>query len=143
MNKDTITEVEVEIQQSSYPPEDPVPQLHSKRVITVFSGLFSTIFGAVLLMYNMKQTNNPKGRIHVLLFGIIWTVGSILTINYLELPGNLTIIFNLLGAGILNEYFWNRFIGKELKFRKRSWVKPAIISVVITIPFILAVMYGG
>lgn len=119
------------------------PELHSKRVITVFSAIFSTIFGAVLLMYNMKQTNNPKGRIQVLVFGVLWTVASILTINYIGLKANFAIIFNLVGAGILTEYFWNKFIGKEFEYRKRSWIKPAIISVIITIPFVLAIIYGG
>ncbi len=119
------------------------PELHSKRVITIFSAVFTTIFGAVLLMYNMKQTNNPKGRIQVLVFGILYTVASILLINLIKKQTNLAIIFNLAGAGILTEYFWNKFIGKEFKYRKRSWLKPAIISVIIIIPFVLALIYGG
>lgn len=128
----------------SYLTDDPnAPELYSKIVITVFSTIFSTIFGAILLMYNMKQTNNQKGRIQVLIFGILWTIASILVLNYIGLKANFSIIFNLVGAGILTEYFWNKFIGKEFEYRKRSWIKPAIISVIIVIPFILAIIFGG
>ena len=123
--------------------EDPnAPELHSKRVIMVFSGLFSTIFGAVLLMYNMKQTENKTGRIQVLIFGISYTIITLLIVNLLNIGGNIALLFNIAGGGILSEYFWNKFIGKEFEHRKRSWVKPAIMSVLITIPFILAAIYG-
>jgi Na+-transporting methylmalonyl-CoA/oxaloacetate decarboxylase gamma subunit len=121
-------------------PED--LELHSKRVIYVFSTVFSSIFGAVLLMYNMKQTDNQKGRIQVLIFGILYTIAGIVIINQLNINTNLTLLFNIMGAVILNEYFWNKYIGKHIKFRHRSWIKPAIISVIIIIPFILAIMYG-
>ena len=123
--------------------DDPsAPELHSKKVIMVFSGLFSTIFGAVLLMYNMKQTNNQTGRIQVLIFGIIYTLTTIVFVNLLNKGGNIALILNIAGGGILIEYFWNKFIGKEFQHRKRGWIKPAIISVLITIPFILVLIYG-
>lgn len=123
--------------------DDPnAPELHSKKVIMVFSGLFSTIFGAVLLMYNMKQTDNQTGRIQVLIFGILYTIITLVVVNLLKIGGNIALIFNIAGGGILTEYFWNKFIGKEFQHRKRSWIKPAIISVLITIPLILAAIYG-
>ena len=117
------------------------PELYSKKVIMVFCGIFSTIFGAVLLMYNMKQTNNQKARNQVLIFGILYTIITLVIVNLIERAGNLVVIINIAGGGILTEYFWNRFIGKELRHRKRSWIKPAIISVLITIPLILAMFY--
>jgi len=123
--------------------DDPnAPELHSKKVILLFSGLFSTIFGAVLLMYNMRQTDNQTGRTQVLIFGILYTIVTIVAVNFINIGTNITFIFNIAGGTILTEYFWNKFIGKEFQFRKRSWIKPAIISVLITIPFILAMIYG-
>jgi hypothetical protein len=123
--------------------DDPnAPELHSKKVIMVFSGSFSTIFGAVLLMYNMKQTENQTGRIQLLIFGILYTIITLVVVNSLKIGGNIALIFNIAGGGILTEYFWNKFIGKEFQHRKRSWIKPAIISVLITIPLILAAIYG-
>ena len=133
-----------ETEKKNFLTEDPnAPELHSKNVIMLFSAIFSTIFGAVLLMYNMKQTENSKGRIQVLIFGVLYTLAIIVTINLLNIGTNLALVFNFVGAGILTEYFWNKFIGKEFQYRKRSWIKPAIISVLIIIPIFLAIVYGG
>jgi hypothetical protein len=117
-------------------------ELHSKRVITIFSAIFSTIFGAVLMMHNFKEVGNNKARNQVLVFGILYTVASILIINALNIQANLAIVLNFGGAAILTEFFWNKQLGKEIKYRKISWIKPAIISVIITIPFVLALIYG-
>lgn len=139
----TRAKITEEEKKKSFITDDPnAPELHSKRVILVFSMLFSTIFGAVLLMYNMKQTENKKGHLQVLAFGIVYTALSIFIINSLNIQGNIAFIFNIAGGGILTEYFWNKFIGKDFSHRKRSWIKPAIISVIITIPFVLALIYG-
>jgi hypothetical protein len=119
------------------------PELHSKKVIMLFSAIFSTIFGSALLMYNMKKTSNSRGRTQVLIFGILYTVATIVLINLLDIKTNLALIFNFAGAGILTEYFWNKFIGQEFKYRKRSWIKPAIISVLIVIPIFISIIYGG
>lgn len=116
------------------------PQLYSKRVITTFSLIFSTIFGAAILMSNLKKRGENKGRIQVLIFSLIYTAGIIFTVNSLS-SSKYTIPLNILGAILLNEYFWNRYLGKNIKFEKKSWIKPAIISVTVTIPFILALLY--
>lgn len=116
------------------------PQLYSKRVILAFSILFSTIFGAVILMSNMKKLQNTKARLQVLLFGILHSVGQVFTLNTLE-STNLSLPLNILGGVVLNEYFWNRYIGKEQEYLKKSWLKPAIISGLITIPFLLGLFF--
>ncbi|MFL0354800.1 hypothetical protein [Xanthomarina sp. GH4-25] len=134
--------IEEEKKKSNITDDLNAPELYSKRVILVFTLLLSTIFGAVLLMSNMKQTANPKGRIQVLIFGILYTIASVLIIDQLNLKTNLALMFNFAGTGILTEYFWNKFIGKEFKHRKRSWIKPAIISTLIAIPLILLAIYG-
>ena len=118
------------------------PQLYSKRVIMAFSVLFSTIFGAAILMSNMKQLRNTKARLQVLLFGILYSVGQVFTINSMS-STNLSIPLNILGGVILNEYFWNRYIGKEREYLKKSWLKPAIISGLITVPFLLGIIFLG
>ncbi|WP_300439601.1 hypothetical protein [Christiangramia sp.] len=117
------------------------PELYSKRVITAFCILFSTIFGAVILMSNLKKKDEQKGKLQVLFFSIIYTAGMIFTVAYTK-SSNFTILLNILGAIILNEYFWNRYLGKDIEFEKKSWVKPALISITVTIPFIIALLYA-
>lgn len=116
------------------------PRLYSKRVITTFSLIFSTIFGTVILMSNFKKRGENKGLIQVLIFSIIYTAGIIFTVNSLS-SSRFTIALNILGAIILNEYFWNRYLGKNIEFEKKSWIKPALISVSLSLPFIFALLY--
>lgn len=118
-------------------------KLYSKRVIYAFSIIFSTLFGTILLMSNLKQIGDNKARLEVLVFGLIFTIGSMLSLNTIELQANFGITLNILGGIILNEFFWNRYIGKETKFEKKGWHKPAIISAIITLPFAIALLYGA
>ena len=134
-------ESEAEDTSDHYTEEDEpsnLPKLYSKRVILVFSIVFSTIFGAVLLMVNMKATNNPKGRMHALIFGILYAFVSMAIANAMQVGSLLPLVINLIGATILNEYYWNTFIGMDTAYEKKSWKKPALISVLITLPFLLA-----
>lgn len=119
-----------------------LPRLYSKRVIYIFSILFSTIFGAVLLMSNLKNTGEKKGRLQVLLFALVFTTGLLITAATVKTTSNFTIPLNVIGGLILNEYFWNRYLGKEIKFEKKKWYKPAIISLIVCIPFVLAAVYA-
>jgi hypothetical protein len=105
--------------------------LYSKRAIQGFTIFFSTLFGAVLLMSNLKKMNKPKARIEVLVFGISYTFLTILLLNYLPKTFFLTMFFNLIGYAVLVEYFWNRNLGKELQYQKKQIIKPLIISLSI------------
>lgn len=117
-----------------------LPELYSKSVITAFCILFSTIFGGVILMSNLRKKEEHKGRWQVLIFSILYTVGMIYTV-YSTGTSNFTLPLNILGAIILNEYFWNRYLGKNIEYVKKSWKKPALISIIVVIPFVLALIY--
>ncbi|PIB37508.1 hypothetical protein BFP72_11165 [Reichenbachiella sp. 5M10] len=123
--------------------DDPdAPELYTKTAITLFSALFSTIFGAALLMSNMKTMGRSSSRFLVLAFGVVYTAIIIFTNEKIGTNSSLVTVFNLVGAVILTEIFWNHQLGKELKHRKKKIWKPLIISIIITIPFILALIYG-
>ena len=118
-----------------------LPRFYSKRLIMVFSGLFSILFGTVLLLSNLKREGEKKGMMQVAVFTIIYVTGMIYTIQSMNSNTNLALPMNLVGALILNEYFWNRYIGRETAYTKKSWIKPAIISMCISIPAFLALVY--
>ncbi|WP_200979158.1 hypothetical protein [Echinicola sp. 20G] len=126
-----------------YITDDPsAPELYTKQAIIFFSVFFSTVFGAFLLMSNLKTVQKRKARFWALTFGVCYTILMILILNQVEKSSQLGLVFNLTGAVILSETFWNRRIGKELKHRKKKIWKPLIISIIITIPFVLAIVYG-
>lgn len=129
-----------EIENSTQKQEETVPELYSKTLILLFSILFSTIFSAVLLMLNLKSLGKARASIQVLLFAVLYLIATAVVLQVFKLPPNLTFIANVLGAAILNEYFWNKLIGRDLEYRKKNWVKPALVSVLIALSlFVLLV----
>ena len=108
-----------------------LPVLYSKRAIQGFSILFSTLFGAVLLMSNLKKINKPKARIEVFVFGIVYSIFTSLLLNYLPKIFFLTLLFNIVGYAVLVEYYWNKNLGKEFKHEKKQIKKPLIISLLV------------
>jgi len=107
--------------------------LYSKKTIQGFTIFFSTIFGAVLLMSNLKTMNKPKERTQVLVFGILYTVFIYAVLYYLTRGFLTSLILNLIGYGILSEFFWNKYLGKDISYKKKEITKPLLISLGITL----------
>lgn len=122
-------------------PKKELPLLYSKKLILVFSGLFSILFGAVLFLSNLKRLGEKKVFYQVLVFVIIYVSGMIFTLSSIKGGTNFSLPLNLLGGFILTEYFWNGYLGKEIEYKKKSWIKPALISLGISIPAFLALLY--
>jgi hypothetical protein len=114
-----------------------LPILYSKKAIQGFTIFFSTLFGAILLMSNLKKMNKLKARIEVFVFGIVYTIVTMVLLNYLPKTFFLSLIFNIVGYAILIEYYWNNNLGKEFKHEKKQIKKPLIISVSVLAILIL------
>jgi len=115
------------------------PILYSKKAIQGFTIFFSTIFGTILLMHNLKAINKHKERTQVLIFGILYTILSYILLEVLPKIYFITLIFNFIGYLILAEYFWNKYLGKDLQHEKKSIPKPLLISLSITAFFIFLI----
>lgn len=120
--------------------EENPPQLFSKTLILVFALLFSTIFAAALLMYNLKILGKSKASWWVLSFAIGWLMLTAIVIQGFNLDPSMTLIANVIGAAVLNEFFWNKFIGRDTEYKRKSWIKPLGISILIALMFLLLVM---
>ena len=123
--------------------EKALPGLYSKRLIMMFSLFFSTVFGGALLMYNLKKMGQSKARTQVLIFCIFYAFIPFMLISSFQLDNNISIFANIIGGFILTEYFWNKFIGKTFEHKKLDWAKPTLISLAITIPLAILVIYFG
>ncbi len=53
------------------------------------------------------------------------------------------LVFNLTGLLVLFEYFFGKYFPDENTYEKKKAWKPLLISVLIIIPFLLALIYGG
>lgn len=120
--------------------EEEIPELYSKTLILVFAVFFSTIFAAALLILNLRSLRKTKEANLVLLFAIGYLLATAIAIETLNLDPSLTLIANVIGAAILNEFFWNKYIGSNVEFTPKSWVKPTSISVLIIMIFLLLMM---
>lgn len=119
------------------------PKIYSKKAIIGFSIFFSPIFGAVLLMQNLKDIKKHKDAYIILFFSIIFTAAVIYIVNIPSRPmTSLTYICNIIGGYILSEYFYKKYFLDEKSYPKKKIWKPLIISILITIPFIIAMIYG-
>lgn len=134
-----ITESEMDLNLS----KEVGPKIYSKKAIWAFSIFFSAIFGGVLLMQNLKDIDKRKEAYMVLLFSIVFTVSVIYIVNIPERPQtSLTYLCNMVGGLILSEYFFKKHFTNDKSYPKKKIWKPLIISILITIPFILALIYG-
>lgn len=113
--------------------EQTLPKLYSKGLILIFSILFSTIFAAALLVSNLRRLGKKAAAAWVLAFALTYIVATALVMQAFNLSPSLTLIANVIGAAILNEVFWNKYIGSDTEYEKKSWIKPTAISVGIVI----------
>jgi hypothetical protein len=120
------------------------PKIYSSRAIWGFSIIFSSIFGGVLLMQNLRDTGRKKEGNLILLYSIIFTILTMYIVNLPEKPlSNAALLFNMVGGGILSYYFQKKYFPNEESYEKKTIWKPLIISIVITIPFLWALIYSA
>jgi len=111
------------------------PLLYSKGQIFGFSALFTPLAGSILLSNNLKGTEASNKRTEIILFGVFYFVALGILRSYLpiDFPYQPFIILNMLAGGFHTEYYWNKTIGKETKYRKRLVWKPLLIWLAISI----------
>ncbi len=118
------------------------PKIYSKRAIWGFSFFFTRLVGGILLMQNLKDIGRKKEAFHVLIFSILFTAISIYIVNIPEKPqSSLTNLCNLVGGAILSEFYFRKYFTNEKEFLKKKIWKPLIISIIVSIPFLLALIY--
>lgn len=115
--------------------QDNVPVLYSQNAIYLFSVLICVLFGSYMLAVNCGEVGKRKWP--VILFGIIYTILSVVVIGYFEKHIFNAYTCNILGVIIMYQFFWKRYIGDETKYKAKSVTKPLIIALIIFIPYIL------
>ena len=112
------------------------PQLYTKKVIDIFSIIFGALFASVLMAINFTKTEHKRGIIPVILFGLFFTVSQIIFFDYLNDNGLystwMTISSSFLAAIVLHYFFWYKYIGKDTKYRRKSFIIPLIMGLIIT-----------
>ncbi|WP_337964883.1 hypothetical protein [uncultured Flavobacterium sp.] len=118
-------------------------KIYSAKAIWGFSIVFAPIFGGVLLMQNLRDTDRKKEANLVLLVSILLTLFTILVVNLSPIKtSSFTFICNIIGGGVLSYYFQKKYFPDEDKFEKKTIWKALIISILIIIPFVFALIYS-
>ncbi len=123
--------------------DENAPKLYSRRVIYIFSCLFTVVTGGILLSINLKKVNRKDIIWKVLGYSIAYTAISISILNQFERNTILTLLVSMLGSFALYNYFWKKYIGAETKYQtKPIWI-PLIICVGIFSLLIWAIIATG
>ncbi len=115
-----------------------VSRLYTPNAIVGFSIFFSLLFGAMLLATNIREMNNRKGSWVVIGFSIVYMAIEV-TLFQLYQSSTLTLGLNLIGALILNFYFWPKYIGLEQDYEAKPIWRALLISILIILPLIVIV----
>ena len=110
----------------------PPLHLYPKYTIYWLSILFGSLFGSILMALNFKKTEDKKGIVPVLIFGVLVMILHITTrqlINNRSLIFSL--VFNITGAKILKDVFWRKYIGDNITYNDRSALIPGLIVLAI------------
>ncbi len=121
---------------------NPSVKIYSKKAIWGFSVFFTPVFGGVLLRQNLIESKRIKEANSVLLASIGFTVLTILIVNSIEkTTSSLALVLNMGGGILLSEYFFKKYFPEDNYEYKKIW-KALLISILITIPFLLAILYA-
>ena len=117
------------------------PLLYSSSAIYAFSIFFSLIAGATLLAINIKD---KKIKRILIASSIAYYILINIALLYIPRRNNsgLGFIVNGLGAVLMMQLFWNKYIGKDTEYRPKPIWKPLIICILIFIPIVILMFWA-
>ena len=123
--------------------DDPeAPAYFSKRVILIFSVLFSVFVASILLAINLSNTAH-KDKIGLsVLFGLGFAIAAGLLAPTFHYSPIFTILTGFTGAYLMEVLFWNKYIGNSALYKPRPVWVPLIIVLVIYIPLGVFLYYN-
>jgi heme/copper-type cytochrome/quinol oxidase subunit 4 len=122
--------------------QNEIPKFYSKKAILGFSIFFSSIFGGILLIQNLKEIGMKKEAKTVLNTSVILTVLPFLLAWLMEKEvSTYTFLVNIIGGLVLSEFYFGLYIPKEQIFESKKIWKPLLISLLIIIPILASAIY--
>jgi hypothetical protein len=126
-------------------PEADQPVLYTPGVIVLFSVLFNTIAGAVLLAINMYQVKRKKAIWGLAAFVLVYLVVESMIVNAMMRSGPLNpLLLSILNLPAILAYvlwFWPRYVG-TYQFQARGWLVPLLVCLIIMVGLGLLARYA-
>lgn len=113
--------------------EEAVVSLYSRSAVFGFSIFFSTIFGSILLMINLRRLGEKRKGFEILLLGIAYAILSSVLVDLAGSNLVLSLVLNVLGGYLMSTYFWAKYIGLEFSHEKQSILIPLILGIAMSL----------
>jgi len=124
--------------------EDPdAPAFYTKRVIYIFSILFSVLFGSILFAINVGKTPKKLNVVWIVFYGLAFTVVQSLVAQRLNASLPIAVIGGIVGSYPLNYFFWGKFLGNETLYRARPIWVPLLIAVALSALVVYMIVSGN
>jgi hypothetical protein len=144
-----ILSLRMEFNDQNEPQPENGVAIYSKLAVLLFSIFLGPLIGGILLMLNLRSVGCKREGTQVLVFSIIYYFASSILIAYiinalgialdnkaaLQNPKIIVslLILNIIGGGILAEYFFKKYFPHNDYEHKSIW-KPLIVTLLILIP---------
>jgi lysylphosphatidylglycerol synthetase-like protein (DUF2156 family) len=126
-------------------PEADQPVLYTPGIIVLFSVLFNTIAGAILLAINMHRVKRTKAIWGLAAFVLVYLIVESMIVNAMMRSGPLNpLLLSILNLPAILAYvlwFWPRYVG-TYQFQPRGWLMPMLICLVIMVGLGLLARYA-
>ena len=119
--------------ETNFVSEEEVVSLYSRSAVFGFSIFFSTIFGSILLMINLRRLGEKRKGFEILLLGIAYAVLSSVLVDLAGANLVLSLVLNVLGGYLMSTYFWAKYIGLEFSHEKQSILIPLILGIAMSL----------
>lgn len=138
--KQAVAETAASEEEEVLAPDQERPRFYTPGAIFGFSIFFSLIFGAALLAINIRQTGNRKGGWVVIAFSLLYMLVEVVVLWQIKRSSGMSLAFNLVGALILNYYFWPKYIGTQLDYEPKPIWRALFISILVVLPLLIILM---
>ncbi len=115
------------------------PWYYSPKAIFTFSVFCSVLYGAILLAINLKERRDKWASIG---FGLTFLVFEITLYQVFNLGSSITFLVNAIGGGILAWYFWDKHLGKNIAYKKKSILVSVLIAIAIFALCVILVIFN-
>jgi len=119
--------------ETNFVSEEEVVSLYSRSAVFGFSIFFSTIFGSILLMINLRRLGEKRKGFEILLLGIAYAIISSVLVDMAGANLVLSLVLNVLGGYLMSTYFWAKYIGLEFSHEKQSILIPLILGIAMSL----------
>lgn len=116
-----------------------LPKIYSKTAILCFSIFFWNLAGGLLLAINLFKLKKSNEALKVLLFSIVFSVAEYYLGVSEDVPLMAIVLFHLIGAAILAQYFYSKYIPDyKSHLNKKIWFPLTVCILLMILLLIIA-----